>query len=173
VLGTIVDELPAIHYVIAQFGGPVRVARYETFGTEELAAAVCEALGGDRSAALMANHGAVVTGSSIEQAVDKAVNLEWLASVHYHAIIAGTPQILSEADLDAVRERARALRPRPAARVIRRPLPRCTPRAAVACVGLRVDVPGRPVSGCHAASRAESSTSPHHRPAPRVGRSST
>jgi L-fuculose-phosphate aldolase len=111
VLGTIVDELPAIHYVIAQFGGPIRVGRYETFGTEELATAVCEALGGDRSAALMANHGAVVTGSSIEQAVDKAVNLEWLASVYYHAIVAGTPQILSETDLDAVRERARALRP--------------------------------------------------------------
>jgi L-fuculose-phosphate aldolase len=109
VLGTLVDELPAIHYVVAQFGGPVRVARYETFGTEELAASVTEALT-DRSAALMANHGAVVTGQSIEQAVDKAINLEWLASVYYHAMVAGSPKLLTEADLAAVVERARSLR---------------------------------------------------------------
>jgi len=109
VLGTLVDELPAVHYVVAQFGGPVRVARYETFGTEELAAAVAEALR-DRSAALMRNHGAVVTAKTIEQAVDKAINLEWLASVYYHAMVAGSPKLLTEADLEAVVDRARELR---------------------------------------------------------------
>jgi L-fuculose-phosphate aldolase len=108
VLSTLVDELPAVHYAIAAFGGPVRVARYETFGTDELAAAVTEALAG-RTAALMANHGAVVTGRDIEHAVAMALQLEWLASVHYHAMVAGTPTILSEAELDAVRQRAREL----------------------------------------------------------------
>src|SRR5690242_16988118 len=39
VLSTLVHELPAIHYMITAFGGPVRVARYETFGTDALAAA--------------------------------------------------------------------------------------------------------------------------------------
>jgi L-fuculose-phosphate aldolase len=109
VLGTLVDELPAVHYVVAQFGGPVRVARYETFGTDELAAAVAEALR-DRSAALMQNHGAVVTAKTIEQAVDKAINLEWLASVYYHAMVAGSPKLLTEAELDAVVEQGRAMR---------------------------------------------------------------
>ena len=109
VLGTLVDELPAIHYVITAFGGPVRVARYETFGTDELAAAVTEALDG-RSAALMANHGAVVTGRDIEHAVAKALQLEWLASVYYHALCAGTPRILSAAQLEDVVDRIKALR---------------------------------------------------------------
>jgi L-fuculose-phosphate aldolase len=109
VLGTIVDEIPAIHYVIRMFGGPVRVARYETFGTDALATAVTEALEG-RTAALMANHGAVATGRDVEHAVAAALQLEWLASVYYHAIVAGKPRVLSAGDLDAVRDRARELR---------------------------------------------------------------
>ena len=115
-LSTIVDELPAIHYVIAQFGGPVRVARYETFGTEELAAAVIEALGGPQRRADGQSRRRR-RGRDIEQAVDMAINLEWLASVYYHAIVAGTPKILSEADLDAVARAAPA---------------RCAPRAEAA-----------------------------------------
>jgi L-fuculose-phosphate aldolase len=109
VLGTVVDELPAVHYTINHFGGPVRVARYETFGTEKLAASVIQALRG-RSGALMANHGAVVIGRDVRDAVAKAIHLEWLASVYYHATLCGTPTILSEDQLDAVRNRARQLR---------------------------------------------------------------
>lgn len=106
VLSTLVDELPAIHYVITEFGGPVRVARYETFGTDALAGSVCEALR-DRRGALMANHGAVVAGRDIEHAVTLAIQLEWLASIYYHALCAGTPRVLSAAQLDEVMEHAR------------------------------------------------------------------
>jgi L-fuculose-phosphate aldolase len=109
VLATVADELPAIHYTINHFGGPVRVAHYETFGTDELAASVIEALE-DRSGALMANHGAVVTGSDVKDAVGKAILLEWLASLYYHASLLGSPNILSEDELEAVRARARELR---------------------------------------------------------------
>lgn len=109
VLGTIVDELPAVHYAVHRFGGPVRVAPYRTFGTEELAASVTEALR-DRSAALMANHGAVATGRDIDGAVAGAIQLEWLASIYYHALVCGTPNILSDSELDAVREQARRVR---------------------------------------------------------------
>jgi L-fuculose-phosphate aldolase len=109
VLATVVDELPAIHYTINRFGGPVRVARYETFGTEALAASVIEALR-DRSGALMANHGAVVIGRDVRDAVAKAILLEWLASIYYHATVFGTPNILTEDQLESVRDRARALR---------------------------------------------------------------
>ena len=109
VLGTITDELPAIHYMINHFGGPVRVARYETFGTDALAASVVEALR-DRSGALMANHGAVATGPDIETTVSKAILLEWLASIYYHGIACGTPNILSDDELGAVRDRARQIR---------------------------------------------------------------
>ena len=109
VLSTLVDELPPIHYAIHALGGTVRVARYETFGTDALAAAVTEAMEGRRGA-LMANHGAIVAGRDVEHAVHLAITLEWLASVHYHAIVAGTPAILDEADIAAVREQVRALR---------------------------------------------------------------
>jgi len=108
VLGTLVDELPAVHYTIIKFGGGVRVARYETFGTEELAASVINALKG-RTGALMANHGAIVAGREIESAVSMAIHLEWLASIYYHAIMCGTPSILSDGELDAVRDRVRQL----------------------------------------------------------------
>jgi L-fuculose-phosphate aldolase len=108
VLSTLVDELPAIHYVITAFGGPVRVARYETFGTEALAGSVCEALR-DRRGALMANHGAVTVGRDVEHAVALAIQLEWLASIHYHALCAGTPRTLTAAQLDEVVTHARAI----------------------------------------------------------------
>jgi L-fuculose-phosphate aldolase len=109
VLGTVADELPAIHYTINHFGGPVRVARYETFGTEELAASVIDALR-ERSGALMANHGAVVIDRDVRDAVAKAILLEWLASLYYHATLFGSPTILSRDELEAVRNRARRLR---------------------------------------------------------------
>jgi L-fuculose-phosphate aldolase len=109
VLSTVAEELPAVHYMINHFGGPVRVARYETFGTEELAASVIEALR-ERSGALMANHGAVAIGRDVRDAVAKAILLEWLASLYYHARLFGTPNILSDEELDAVRNRAQRLR---------------------------------------------------------------
>ena len=109
VLSALVDELPAVHYVVTAFGGPVRVARYETFGTDALAGSVTTALQG-RRAALMANHGAVVAGRDIRHAVALAIQLEWLASVYYHALCAGTPRILSDAQLHEVVEQAQALR---------------------------------------------------------------
>jgi L-fuculose-phosphate aldolase len=108
VLSTLVDELPAIHYAITAFGGPIRVASYETFGTDELAASVGAALQ-DRRAALMANHGAVVAGRDIEHAVALAIQLEWLASVYYHAVCAGSPRILSDAQLSDVVDQMRVL----------------------------------------------------------------
>ena len=109
VLSTLVDEVPAIHYVATTFGGAVRVAPYATFGSPDLAYAVAEALDG-RTAALMANHGAVATGATIEQAAEQAHHLEWLASVFWHARVFGTPALLDDEQLAAVAEQSRTLR---------------------------------------------------------------
>ena len=57
-LSTVADELPAIHYQVAMFGGPLAVAPYATYGTDELARNVVTALR-DRTACIMASHGAV------------------------------------------------------------------------------------------------------------------
>ena len=65
-LSTVVDEVPASHYYSALFGGPVRVAPYATFGTQQLADNVSAALRG-RTAALMGNHGAVLAGAAVAE----------------------------------------------------------------------------------------------------------
>lgn len=109
VLSALVEEVPAVHYVAATFGGPVRVAPYATFGSRALAEGVAAALDG-RSAALMANHGAIATGATIELAVEQALHLEWLASVYWHARAFGDPAVLDADQLAAVVEQSKSLR---------------------------------------------------------------
>jgi L-fuculose-phosphate aldolase len=101
VVSTVVDELPTIHYILAILGGPIRVAPYATFGSDELAANVLAAIE-DRSGVLLANHGAVTYGPTIEVAYDRALYLEWVAEVwlRAHALApAFTPHILTEAEM--------------------------------------------------------------------------
>lgn len=100
------DELPAIHYAITSLGGPVRVAPYVRFGSARLAAAAAEALAG-RQAAILRNHGAICYGSSLHQAYDNAILLEWLTGVYRLARSYGEPETLSEADLAEVTAEAR------------------------------------------------------------------
>ena len=61
-VGCVLDELPPIHYQMLALGGPVRVAPYATFGSDELHANVLAALEG-HTAALMQNHGALTCGA--------------------------------------------------------------------------------------------------------------
>src|ERR1700744_6544027 len=83
------------------FGGPVRVAPYATYGTDELAHNVVSALR-DRTACLMGNHGAVTIGKDLAGAHDKSVYLEWLCDVYLRAASAGTPRLLPPAEIAAV-----------------------------------------------------------------------
>jgi L-fuculose-phosphate aldolase len=100
-LSALVDEVPAIHYQVASFGGPVAVAPYATYGTDELAANVVAALAG-RSACLMANHGAVTTGPDLRTAVTRAQALEWVCDVYLRAAAAGQPRLLPAAEIENV-----------------------------------------------------------------------
>jgi L-fuculose-phosphate aldolase len=100
-LSTLVDEIPPVHYYVAMFGGPVLVSPYATYGTDELARNVVHALRG-RTGCLMGNHGAVTVGPDLLSAHDKSVYLEWLCDVCLRASSAGSPRLLSTAELDAV-----------------------------------------------------------------------
>ncbi len=92
--------IPAAHYMIAAFGGmDVPCAKYATFGSSELAAYVLEALEG-RSACLMANHGMVATGTGIEQAMWRAVELETIARQYFLALQIGAPKLLTKSQID-------------------------------------------------------------------------
>lgn len=101
-LACTVDELPAVHYMIHAFGGDsIAVSDYERFGSEELAAAVHEALG-DRRGVLLRNHGAVVHGPNLTRAYDLAVLLEWLSELFWRSSVFGRPRILSHEQLEEV-----------------------------------------------------------------------
>jgi L-fuculose-phosphate aldolase len=104
VVSTVVEELPTIHYILAVMGGPIRVAPYATFGSPELAANVLAAIEG-RSGVLLANHGAVTYGPTIQVAYDRALYLEWVAEVWLRAHALGpafTPRILDPAQMAEV-----------------------------------------------------------------------
>ncbi|MFF8971043.1 class II aldolase/adducin family protein [Streptomyces sp. NPDC014995] len=103
----VLDELPCIHYQLLALGGTVRVAPYATFGTPELAESVLAALDG-RSAALMANHGAVTHASTLDKAVEHALLLEWACGVYQRAAAMGRPRALDEQQQLAVIEAALA-----------------------------------------------------------------
>jgi L-fuculose-phosphate aldolase len=100
-LSAIAEEIPAVHYQVAMFGGPVRVAPYATYGTAGLAANVVTALDG-RTACLMANHGAVVTAPDPDAALRGSHYLEWLCEVYLRAMAAGSPRILPAEEIDLV-----------------------------------------------------------------------
>ena len=100
-VGATHDVLPPVHYATVPLGGVVRVARYATFGTPELAANVLAALDG-RVAALMRNHGSVAYGASVEEACGRLETVEWLAEVYRRAAALGTPRLLTEDELAEV-----------------------------------------------------------------------
>jgi L-fuculose-phosphate aldolase len=110
-LSAVLDVLPAVHYAMADLGGPVRVAPYARFGTEQLAGNAVAALAG-RSAVILQNHGALTYGSTLAQAYNRARTLEWLARTYWYARTAagGAPfRLLGQAALDEVSEATRAI----------------------------------------------------------------
>ena len=100
-LSCVLDELPCVHYQMLLLGGPVPVARYETFGTHELARSVLDALEG-RRAALMANHGAIVHGEDLDGALELSMLLEWACTVYWRAAAVGEPRMLGAEQREAV-----------------------------------------------------------------------
>jgi L-fuculose-phosphate aldolase len=116
-LACVIDELPVVHYQMLALGGTVRVAPYATFGTPELAELTLEALEG-RSAALMANHGAIAYGPDLEIAIAQSELLEWACQLYWRAAAVGAPRTL-EADeqlefIETVSRRGYAIKQRSA-----------------------------------------------------------
>jgi L-fuculose-phosphate aldolase len=103
-LACVLRELPVVHYLMLTLGGPIRVAPYVPFGTAELAQVTADALQ-DRSAALMANHGAIAYGPTLDEAIERAVLLEWLCTLYWRAASIGAPRTLTAEEQDDARER--------------------------------------------------------------------
>lgn len=98
-LGLVVDEIPPTHYYSAMFGGPIRVAPFALFGTDQLAINVSEAMK-DRSGALMANHGAITAGPTIEKALSLLPYLEYICEIQLRAMATGAKiKLVSDEDM--------------------------------------------------------------------------
>ncbi|ABI63055.1 L-fuculose phosphate aldolase [Granulibacter bethesdensis CGDNIH1] len=98
-------SIPPCHYMITCFGGDdIRCAPYATFGTAELADLALSALEG-RKACLLANHGMVVCGTDLRQALWLGVELETLARQYWHSLQIGGPVLLSPRELAETRAR--------------------------------------------------------------------
>lgn len=95
-------EIPPIHYMMAIFDGPnIRCAPYEIYGSEALSKVAIEALK-DRKACLLAHHGSIAVGSSIEQAFWRSAELETLARQYYGCLQLGEPKLLTERQIQDV-----------------------------------------------------------------------
>lgn len=100
-------EIPAFHYMVAVAGGnSIRCAPYATFGTEQLAENVVAALK-DRSACLIANHGQVAVGPSLNKALDLAHEVETLADQYARVLDLGEVHLLDDEEMVRVIEKFR------------------------------------------------------------------
>jgi len=103
-VSTLVNELPSLHYLVAMFGGPIRVAPYATYGTPELADNMADALDG-RTGCLLGNHGTITVGRTLLHAYRRAQYLEWLCDVWLRASAVGHPRLLDGAEIEKVAEK--------------------------------------------------------------------
>lgn len=93
-----------LHYVIADANAyQIPCAPYRRYGTEDLAKAALEAIG-DSKALLLANHGLLAYGESIEEAYGLAKEVEYLAEIQYRARSMGEPVLLTPKEIEEVKE---------------------------------------------------------------------
>lgn len=98
-------DIPAIHYMVAVAGGDtIRCAPYATFGTQELSDHAVEALK-DRKACLLAHHGLIAIGDSLERAMWLAVEVETLAHQYVNCLQLGDPPLLPTKEIENVAAR--------------------------------------------------------------------
>lgn len=97
--------IPAFHYMVAVAGGKdIRCADYATFGTQALSNRALAALEA-RKACLLANHGMIAVGGSLADALALAVEVEALAEQYWRTLQTGTPNLLSDAEMEVVLEK--------------------------------------------------------------------
>ena len=102
ILSTQHRVIPALHYMIAAFGGPeIRCTPYAPFGTQALSDLIVTNLG-DRHGVLLGNHGMVTTGYTLDQAMWRAAELETLAKMYVIASATGKPAILPDDEIAQV-----------------------------------------------------------------------
>ncbi|UCD01283.1 MAG: class II aldolase/adducin family protein [Promethearchaeota archaeon] len=80
-------------------GGPIDISEFGKAHTEEIGEVALNALG-KKNAALLANHGVIVCGKSLDHAVKFAELVEKLAKIYWGALQIGEPKIVPEEHLE-------------------------------------------------------------------------
>ncbi len=93
---------PIIDEMMLYFGGTIEVTEYAFTGTEAVGTNVVRALG-DRKAVILANHGNVCVGPTLERALHVAIAMESSARVYVQALQVGDPVALPEEAIRAGR----------------------------------------------------------------------
>jgi len=95
-------SIPSFHYMVAMAGtDTIRCAPYATFGTEALSRDAVQALEG-RLACLLAQHGQVSLGATLDQALRLAIEVETLAHMYLQALVLGEPPVLAAEEMARV-----------------------------------------------------------------------
>jgi L-fuculose-phosphate aldolase len=104
-LSTFRRDMPAFHYMIALAGGDsIRCAPYALFGSQQLSDNAIVALR-DRKACLLANHGMIAIGETLEKALSITVEVETLCEQYLRALQVGEPHILTHEEMLEVQEK--------------------------------------------------------------------
>jgi L-fuculose-phosphate aldolase len=98
-------DIPSFHYMIGIAGGAsLRVSDYAEFGTQELSDTMLKAMEG-RSGCLLANHGQICFGDTLDKALWRAGEIEALCHQYWAALLAGKPVVLAENEMNTVLRR--------------------------------------------------------------------
>lgn len=96
------EGIPAFHYMVAAAGGAdIRCAPYATFGTQALSDHALAALA-DRKACLLAHHGVIACGKSLDAALALAIEVENLARTYGEVRKLGAPRLLPAEEMERV-----------------------------------------------------------------------
>ena len=104
VLSCLREDLPATHYMIAVAGETVRVAKYATYGSMELAENAFEAMK-DRKAVILANHGILAGAKDLLNAFNIIEEIEYCSEVYTKAKAIGEPVILPHEEMSLMAEK--------------------------------------------------------------------
>ena len=95
-------RIPSFHYMISEFGGSdIKCSEYATFGTDEIANNVSSALE-NRKGCLIANHGQITIGNTIEEAISLCESMEKLSMQYLISKIAGGAELLNRKQMGDV-----------------------------------------------------------------------
>lgn len=104
-LSTLRLDIPAFHYMIALAGGDsIRCAPYALFGSQQLSDHALLALQ-NRKACLLANHGMITVGETLEKAFYITQEVETLCEQYLRALQVAQPYILSHQEMIDVQEK--------------------------------------------------------------------